>query len=276
MLRNILIGLDGSEYSKAAVDLSVEWSKKFGCMIVGIGVIDEPGITAPKPIPIGGGGMKESMDSARLKEATTKVEKFLSDFSLRCSKEQVPFKLLEDVGNPSDEIVREAQRYDLIMLGQQTYFEFETQSSPGATLETLLRLSPRPVVAVPAPMHRGSTTMIAYDGSIQAARAVENFVHSGLAALGPVHVVTGNKDKVEAARIGDRAVEYLAAHDVKAELHAIDKSGKANMILEQAASLDAGLLVMGAYGKSYLRELVLGSKTRAVIQKSTIPLFLYH
>jgi nucleotide-binding universal stress UspA family protein len=44
MLRSILIGLDGSEYSQVATSLGIRWAKKYGCNLAGMGVVDEPAI----------------------------------------------------------------------------------------------------------------------------------------------------------------------------------------------------------------------------------------
>ena len=41
-------------------------------------------------------------------------------------------------------------------------------------------------------------------------------------------------------------------------------------------SLDAGMLVMGAYGQSVLREFFLGSVTRMILQECRVPVFCFH
>ena len=47
------------------------------------------------------------------------------------------------------------------------------------------------------------------------------------------------------------------------------------MILKKAQALEAGLLVMGAYGQPAIREFFLGSVTRKVLKESSIPVFCY-
>jgi nucleotide-binding universal stress UspA family protein len=48
------------------------------------------------------------------------------------------------------------------------------------------------------------------------------------------------------------------------------------LILSQAADLDADLIVMGAYGQSRLRELVLGGATREILRTMTVPVLMAH
>jgi hypothetical protein len=54
MLKSILIGLDGSAYSTTALELGIRWARRFDALLVGLGVIDEPTIRGPEPVPLGG------------------------------------------------------------------------------------------------------------------------------------------------------------------------------------------------------------------------------
>lgn len=277
MLRSILVGLDGSEYAAAAANLAVEWSRRHDALLVGLGILDEPGIRQPSMMPLGGASFKERRDEACLAHARRSVEQFLERCALKCAEEKVSCKLLEEVGEPIEKIVQEAQRYDLIVLGKQTHFRFATQEEPCDTLSQVLKNSPRPVVAVPTPLGEGSATVIAYDGSLQAARAVQALVGCGLASTYPVHLVTVHADHVAGNRLAQRALEYLDQHGVRAVPHVVSpREGVARTLLHQAAELQARLLVMGAYGQPVLKEFFLGSVTRTLMKESDLPLFLYH
>jgi nucleotide-binding universal stress UspA family protein len=277
MLKNILIGLDGSPYSTSATELGIQWAHRFGALLVGLGVIDEPSIRGPEPVPLGGAYYKRHRDDIRMHEARVQVEQFLERFALRCSEAGVPFKLLEDVGLPWEQILVEAQRYDLILLGQQTYFHFETQQSPCETLHKVLKNSPRPVVTAPERPSSGSAVLVAYDSSLQAARALQAFQASGLHEGQKLHIVSVAENHVEAARHAGRAAEFLRFHEIHAHVHPLCSSAPpAEAILDQVRRLNASLLVMGAYGQPTLREFFLGSATRTVLKESQVPLFLYH
>lgn len=278
MLRTILIGLDGSTHSDAAVQLGIRWSRKFDCQLTGVGVIDEPEIRGPQGVPVGGGAFKQQSDDARMVEATQRVEQFLSAFATKCASEEVPCKLLEDVGKPYEEILLEAQRYDLIMVGQMTHFHFETRVGAGDTVEALLRRTPRPVVVAPEMLSGGDGVLIAYDGSLNAARSLQSFVNMGLESLGDVHLLTSDKrDRVAAAKTADRASEFLGFHNIKCKVHTTaDGTPPGELIVAKAEELGVELIVMGSYGRSKLAEFFLGSVTRKVLSSSTIPMFLYH
>ena len=278
MLKTILVGLDGSPYSDAAVELGIRWSQKFDCMLTGVGVIDEHEIRRPQGIPVGGGAFKHQAEEAQLADARHRVEQFLEAFTLKCTERQVSHKCLEDVGQPYEEILLEAQRYDLIMIGQETHFHFETRVGAGDTVEALLRRTPRPVVVAPLEIPKGDGVLIAYDGSLNASRSLQSFVGLGLKTLGEVHLLTIHKnDQVQAAKMADRAVEFLGFHDIKATVHAIaDATKPGEMIIKKSHEFGVELIVMGSYGKNRLVEFFMGSVTRKVLSRSTVPMFLYH
>ena len=52
--------------------------------------------------------------------------------------------------------------------------------------------------------------------------------------------------------------------------------GISDLLLSAAMDFGYDLLVMGAYGHSRLRELVLGGSTRTILQHLTIPVLMSH
>ena len=71
-------------------------------------------------------------------------------------------------------------------------------------------------------------------------------------------------------------VAYLARHAVSAEEIEIssDRKGVTRDLLEQASSLGANMLVMGAYGHSRVWEFVVGGTTQDLLEKTTIPVLM--
>jgi len=115
----------------------------------------------------------------------------------------------------------------------------------------------------------GKRVMLAWNGSKEAKRALVDalpFLRSA--------------DTVWAATIGDpedvrmdRVLRMLNRHDVAAKELVLEDKGQepGALLLEQAQAHDADLLVMGAYGHSRLREMILGGATRHVLHNATLP-----
>jgi len=148
--------------------------------------------------------------------------------------------------------------------------------------ETLLLDSPTPVLIVPyagefaSDFHR---PMVAWDGSMQASRAVRGALPL-LAEAGVADIVVFNPDEIWQAHgelPGADLALYLARHGIDVnvtERHSDGGTGES--LLSAAADLDADLLVMGAYGHTRFREIMLGGVTRTVLRAMTIPVLMTH
>jgi nucleotide-binding universal stress UspA family protein len=80
------------------------------------------------------------------------------------------------------------------------------------------------------------------------------------------------------AEPGADVATWLARHGVKVTVQrdvAAD-SDIGNVILSRAADLDVDLIVMGAYGHSRMRELVMGGVSRTLLSSMTVPVLMSH
>ncbi|VTR99979.1 universal stress protein [Tuwongella immobilis] len=277
MLKSILIGLDGTAWSSRAIELGIQLAQTHNALLVGQGIIDEPTILGPEPTPLGAGAFKEHADSVRLERAVRQVERYLESFSLKCAEAGVASKPLEDRGSPPQVLLRQAQRFDLLLLGQETHFRFATQESNCETLNRVLHSMPRPVVVVPKRPASGDSILIAYDGSLQSARTLQAFTQLGLASGKSINIVSIHRDVDTAIRCAEIAIDYLNHHGIAAKNLAIESSDSpASVLLDAIAQTNAEMIVSGAYGQSVIREFFLGSVTQTLLAESPVPLFLYH
>jgi nucleotide-binding universal stress UspA family protein len=203
------------------------------------------------------------------------VEELLSAFHARGRAAGVAVEVLEDIGDPAVRILREAQRCDVVILGRETHFHFETQDEPDGTLVQVLRGSPRPVVVVPRSVPPGQGVLLAYGGGREAARTLQTFQLLGLAAGEAIEVVTIHRDGAEAEALVNLAGEYLTAQGAPHRLHPIVSAAPpADVLLEQVRRARPRLLVIGAQGRHPLRDLFGASVTRAVMRACPVPTFI--
>jgi nucleotide-binding universal stress UspA family protein len=282
MLRSILVGLDGSPFSHAAVELGIRWAKEFDALLVGIGIVDAPSVLGPEPVLRAPGSPEpvdkhSRIDRELLREEYRKVERYLERFAASCAAAAVSCKLLEDVGSPAERIEVQAARFDLVLLGRRTFFNHGSSEKIDETLLRLARHAPRPLVTVPNSVREGKCTLVAYDGSPGAARALQVFESTGLAANREVHILTVGESHLQASAQAQRAIDFLLWHDIQAKVSVVVTSDHPASIIEQEMwNLDPGLLVMGAFGQGRLTEALFGSVTRKLLKQSSVPLFLYH
>jgi nucleotide-binding universal stress UspA family protein len=275
MLRSVLVALDGSACSETATALAIDWARRYGARLLGLGVVDAPSIQGAEPVPLGAGAYKQARDEARLADAHRRVVGFLADFRARSEAADIVVEVLEDIGEPAVRILREAHRCDVVILARETHFHFETQEKPDDTLAQVLRGSPRPVVTVPRELRAGRGVVVAYGGGREAARTLQAFQLLGLAAGEAIEVVSIHRDDAEAEALARLAGEYLTAHGAAHRLRPIVSAAPpAEVLLEEIQHGRPRLLVMGAHGHHPLRDLFGSSVTRAVLRACPIPAFI--
>jgi len=275
VLRSALVALDGSAHSDSAAALAIQWARRWDARLLGLGVLDAPSIDRPEPVPMGAAAYKRARDEARLLDAHRRVLGFLADFKSRTAAAGIAANVLEDIGDPAGRILREAQRCDVVIIGRETHFRFETQAEPDATLAAMLRDSPRPLVIVPRELPERQGILVAYGGGREAARTLQTFTLLGLADGEEIDAVTIHRDRVEADTIVRLAGDFLTAHAMPHRLHAIaSQVAPAEVLLDEIRQRRPRLLVMGAHGHHGLRDLFAASVTRAVLGACPVPVFV--
>lgn len=177
---------------------------------------------------------------------------------------------------------REARFFNLVVTGQPDTSGKDMQDEKGA-LSHLLMGSGRPVIVVPREHKEKpdfSRITIAWDGGRESTRAFFDclpFIDKGA----EVEVVTVKSDDHSRPFSIARPSEITAILEEKgvaATSKVIESKGRRSgqLILESAQDHKSSLIVMGAYGHSRLREMVLGSATRAIVMNTDIPVFMSH
>jgi nucleotide-binding universal stress UspA family protein len=149
------------------------------------------------------------------------------------------------------------------------------------TLEAALLETGKPVLLCPPqPVEPaaavGRHVAVAWNGSAEAARAVT----IGLPLLAAAEQVTivALSDGAEKPLGPEALKDYLAGHGIAAGV-ATEKSkatAVGGALLKIARGSGADLLLMGAYGQSRRRELVMGGVTQHIIDHADMPVLLTH
>jgi nucleotide-binding universal stress UspA family protein len=141
----------------------------------------------------------------------------------------------------------------------------------------------RPVLVCPyigAQFPLAERVVVAWNATREAVRAVNDALPF-LVRAKKVEVIAVNPEPGDA---GDGDIPsadiclHLARHGVKAEAHLIQASEieVGDVLLSRTAEEAGALVVMGAYGHSRLREMVLGGVTRHLLEHMTVPVLMSH
>ena len=173
---------------------------------------------------------------------------------------------------------------DLLVLGQHDPGDAEAAGVPADFVESVLVGSGKPALVVPYAgkfTGIGGDVLVAWKSTREAARAVACALPL-LQGARSVHVV-GWDARASAAATTDQPdrldlAGYLRLHGVepKVRYHSSAPIGVGEGLLSLAADVGADLLVMGCYGHSRARELVLGGATRTILRSMTVPVLMAH
>ncbi len=286
MIHSALIALDNSPSSKTALDMAIALCQRYSdrtdgetgmIHLSGVAVVDIPGIKAPTSLPIGAGAYKKHRDETLIAEAKERSEQILGDFEAACNAAGIPHSSIPSEGLPYEQIERHALRHDVILIGRDTNFHYETSEDVGATVRKLLVDNARPVIVYPQKMPDNHRVVIAYDGSATAAHALQMWTL--LEIRGPqteVHVVSISDSEDKAMPRLEEAAQFLKFHGVDPQLHYVPKQRRVvEMLAEKVQELSPRMVVLGAYGRGGFKETLFGSSTNKMLETANCPLFLY-
>ena len=175
MIKNVLVPLDGSEHSKAALDYAIWIAQKFDGTLLGQHIIDTISLEGTFVHDISGSlGFEPYMDfSSKMREILDERGKLiLDDFAARCEKEGVPCKTLLDMGVIANEICERAKVADLVVIGHRGVNEEFSTGLLGSTAETITRKCPRPIFVSTKKFAPIEKPLLAYDASQRASSAM--------------------------------------------------------------------------------------------------------
>ena len=176
--------------------------------------------------------------------------------------------------------VAQSARYADLIIAAQPQPKADEAGNPPESHSTLALVAGRPVLHVPYVgrfAHLARRVMVAWSATRESARAVTDSLPL-LRQAESVRVVVFNPGSEHGEQPGADVALYLARHGVKVAVvqRKNTEVGIGELILSDAADDNADLIVMGAYGHSRIRELVLGGATRTVLESMTVPVLMSH
>lgn len=191
----------------------------------------------------------------------------------RLAGEDVRWSFGLSFGRPVDALAHGADLADLIVLSSRLEEDGDEDVRP----QSLPIKSGRPLLAVP-PAVRGvaldKPALIAWDGSDPAIEAVRAAVPLLRCAA---EVVLLAVDPPSGSMPMATIATYLSRHGVVPEL--VERRSDdtvAAVLVDHVRAIDAGFLVMGAYGSPRLAQAVFGGVTRTMLKTCPVPLLLAH
>jgi len=161
----------------------------------------------------------------------------------------------------------------LIVIGKRGEAADFASGHLGSNLERILRSSTKPVLVASRGFRPIERVMVAFDGGPSALRAVDHIVQSPVFAGLDIRLVSVGPVSAPVEQGLKAAKERLQAAGIAADTAVLPGQPETTLAaLVEDGGID--LVVMGAYGHSRIRNLIIGSTTTAMIRACKVPLLL--
>ncbi len=276
--KTILVHFDTTPQAGARLELALSIAQSCGSHLIGLYLSELaqlPGFVGVE-IPQSLLDQMNREKQRRRSEAANSFDRAVGASGLTSYEWRAP------AGFPTATALNEARYADLVIIGQRNPDE-PNPLLPEGFEESLLIGTGGPVLMTPytgKDVKVAENVLVAWNGTREATRAVKDALPL-LTRARKVTVMTIGPRPAGAESPDASAADlarFLSRHGIHAETVfdaniAIDAG---EWVLSRASDLGAQLIVMGAYGHTRLRELILGGVTKTLLNEMTVPVLMSH
>jgi len=273
--RTVLVHVDIGKYCPARLDVAIQMARRFDAHLVGLHALTAVHLPA-YAIAEAGTTLIEAQKTV-IREQATGAENLFRKATEGAGLASVEWRISGD--DAVDAITLHARYADLVVLGQS-----RERDGSGVEMDfpgRVVLAAGRPILMVPyaGRFDRiGKRVLVAWNAGREATRAVTDSIPL-LREAEQVHVVAFNPEGTAHGAVPGADIGlYLARHGVNVEVsyHRANDIDVGNQLLSRVADLGVDLIVMGAYGHSRMRELIMGGATRTIFESMTAPVLMSH
>lgn len=282
MTEQVMAAIDGSQFSEGVCDCAAWASKALDAPLTFLHVVDNHPQTAEADLTgnIGLGAQEHLLEElASLDERRAKIAQEYGRGLLKAATERAVEQGISDPasrqrnGTLVETLVELESDIRLLVIGKRGETAQQASEHLGSNLERVVRSMHRPILMVPGEFAVPQRVMIAFDGSKTTRKGVEMLASSPLFKGIACDVVMVGADTGDQRSQLEWALATLrdAGHDANGDIVAgeVEESLRA---WQQEHSTD--MIVMGAYGHTRIRHLLVGSTTTSVLRGASVPVLL--
>lgn len=278
MIKSLMVFTDGSDHAAAAITYAIQLARDLKARISGCHILDTRTLEGPLLADLSG-WLGAQPYGAQVAQFRTLLEQrgqaILEAFTQDCAANGVDAEALLRTGLPARVILDEEAHAELIILGQRGEHAEQTGEMIGTTVERVIRHTLKPCLITPAVARPIRRILAAYDGSDVSSKALHEAIELAMALNVPLVLLTvaENEGHEQARAVVEDGMRLVRAHECAAAQLVVE--GRPDqVILTQAEELACDLIVVGAYGHSRIREMILGSTTQNLVARAHGPLLL--
>jgi nucleotide-binding universal stress UspA family protein len=282
MSLNVIACIDDSRYAEAVCDYAAWSAQRMAAPLTLLHALDEPHGEGRKNLSgsIGFGAQEALLQElALLDEKRAKIAMEQGKHLLAAARERILALGIQNIetrqrhGDLLSTLKDIEAEIRMLVIGKRGADTESAHGHIGSHVENVIRALHKPILIAQQTFIPPKNFMLAFDGSATTRKGVDMIAASPLLRNLPCHLVmVGNEDDTLRASLTE-AEQQL--RDAGFTTHAAIIPGDPEVVLveyQQRKTID--LMVMGAYGHSRIRHMIVGSTTTAMIRKSRISLMI--
>jgi nucleotide-binding universal stress UspA family protein len=274
--KTIMVHVDDSIHAAERIRIAAALAAEHGAHLTGVAAT---GVSRFAAVGSSGPGSEAGSLHAKAHEMRERARAALLAFEQQAAAAGVATFESALIDDEATGALESQARYADLLVVSQTDLDLPDARTGTGLPEYLMLNTGRPVLIVPYAgtfPTVGATPLVAWDESIEASRAVS----AALPILERARSVTVAVLQVSASaqsQPGQDIALFLARHGVRCEVTTqCSPIAVGPCLLSMACDLGSDLIVMGGYGHSRLREMLLGGATAAVLESMTVPVLIAH
>jgi len=277
MIKRILLGLSGCDFSSVAIRRAVELASAHQAEITAATVLDVKNIRRVGRVPIGAGAAANELRDFRTQQTLERIEESIAAFETACRKADVACEVQRETGDPYQRILLAARYHDLMIMNLRHMFEYgvkgDAHYNPRKLLVQLLSGGARPLIAHAEKYRPVRRVLVAFSGSAASSKTMKRFAQMRLWPEAKTRVLVCSADEQAAEQLGVDATQYLTSHGFTTE--SVLRTGDPHQIIaEDAKRWNADMIVLGCGSHTLFRKGSMGKTASHLIRNTSLPLFL--
>jgi len=275
--KTILVHCDASSKVEHRLGVAVDLARRHCAHLVGVHVLQPVDIPAIFDTTMPTADVYAAYEAA----AETDMQRAAAAFGRAIKGTDLSTEWRLPRGYPEPELTLQARYADLLVLGQ-TEPDDESQTPPGLP-EAVALSTGRPTLFVPhtgARLPLGKSVMLCWNASRESARAATEALPIMVSAERVIVLIVDPRTSASehGPEPGADVASWLARHGVKVSVRrdVATDADVGSVILSRVSDYEIDLIVMGLYGHSRMREVILGGASRTLLSSMTVPVLMAH
>ena len=213
-----------------------------------------------------------------LNEEDHVITEVISQFEKTAKDTNIKHEIYNDFRLTAHEVIKQSTYADLLIMSYQVFYNYFTGKPDTSILYQILKGSKCPVLILPEGTKRIDNIIFTYDNKESSVFAIRAFsgLFSGNIKDKIVSILSVMPNADEEIKNEKLLLNLVKQHYSNVGIQLLEGDNISKEISNFANNVQNPMVVMGAYGRSHISNMLLPSVAQYILKKSNLPLFIAH